>query len=44
MKLICKNVPGGWQTAVEATGYLFGPTFNRIQDLWQWQRDNIYAS
>ena len=43
MKLICKSVPGGWQTAVEVTGYVFGPTFKRIQDLWAWQRENIYG-
>ena len=38
----CKSVLGGWQTHIEATGYLFGPVFNRIADLWTWQRVNLY--
>ena len=41
MELTCANVPGGWQTEIKATGYRFGPVFNRINDLWAWQRNNI---
>lgn len=42
-ELCCKNVPGGWQTAIKKTDYLFGPVYNNIQDLWHWQRVNIYG-
>jgi hypothetical protein len=44
MKITCKNVAGGWQTCIETSGYLFGPVFNKITDLWAWQRINLYAS
>ncbi len=44
MKIICKNVPGGWQSAVEISGYQFGPVFNKITDLWAWQRTNLYGT
>lgn len=40
----CKNVIGGWQTCVKSTEYCFGPVFNRIQDLWVWQRANLFAT
>lgn len=43
MKITCKNVPGGWQSCVEKTEYLFGPVFNKITDLWAWQRVNLFA-
>ena len=43
MNIQCKNVPGGWQTCVVETGYLFGPVYNSINDLWAWQRANLYA-
>lgn len=33
----CVSVPAGWQSA-DAEGALFGPAFNDIGDLWQWQR------
>lgn len=39
----CANVPGGWQTEIKASGYRFGPVFNRVQELWAWQRKFIYA-
>jgi hypothetical protein len=38
----CFSVVGGWQSGFELSGVLFGPVFNSITDLWQWQRDNIY--
>lgn len=38
-----KSVVGGWQSCFEKTGYLFGPTFNKITDLWAWQRINIFG-
>lgn len=44
MKIICKSVPGGWQSSVEVSGYLFGPVFNKITDLWAWQRVNLYGT
>ncbi len=40
----CKSVVGGWQTMVVETGYLFGPVYNSITDLWNWQRVNLYKS
>lgn len=43
MELTCANVPGGWQTEIKATGYRFGPVFNRINDLWAWQRENVFG-
>ena len=42
MELICASVVGGWQTAIKATGYRFGPVFNSIHDLWEWQRENVH--
>lgn len=44
IELQCLNVPGGWQTVIKGTEITLGPVFNRIQDLWNWQRDNIYAA
>jgi hypothetical protein len=41
MELCCKSVAGGWQTCVKKTDYCFGPVFNRVQDLWLWQRENL---
>jgi hypothetical protein len=38
----CISVPGGWQTQSKSNGRLLGPVFNRIQELWQWQRNNLY--
>ena len=43
MNIQCANVPGGWQTCVVETGYLFGPVYNKITDLWAWQKQNLYA-
>jgi len=43
MKIQCKNVAGGWQTCVVETGYQFGPVFNKITDLWAWQRENLFG-
>ena len=43
LELQCSNVPGGWQTCIKNTQVHFGPVFNRIQDLWMWQKNNIYA-
>lgn len=37
------NVLGGWQTAFKDTDITFGPIFNKIQDLWIWQRNNLYS-
>ena len=38
----CKSVVAGWQTCVEGTDITFGPAFQKIQDLWAWQRANLY--
>ena len=42
-KICCVSVLGGWQSAVEGqhVTYAFGPVFNNIQDLWNWQKENI---
>ena len=40
----CISVVGGWQTAFKDTNIMFGPVFNKIQDLWAWQRANLYAT
>ena len=45
MKISCVNVPGGWQTVVytaDGGEYLFGPVYNRVTDLWTWQRSNLF--
>lgn len=34
----CKSVAGGWQTALAETGETFGPIFNSVTDLWDWQK------
>ena len=36
----CLSVAGGWQSHDANTGLTFGPVFNKIQDLWAWQKDN----
>lgn len=38
---ISVSVVGGWQTAKD--GVPFGPSFHKIQELWAWQKANIYA-
>ena len=44
MKITCANVPGGWQTEVLTPDgvWLFGPVYNCVQDLWAWQRANLF--
>ena len=37
----CKSVINGWQTCLQETGETFGPAFNDIRDLWNWQRANL---
>jgi hypothetical protein len=44
VEIVCANVGGGWQTEVKATGFKFGPVFNKITDLWQWQRTALFAA
>lgn len=39
----CLSVIGGWVTLVEKQGepkHVVGPTYNRITELWSWQRKN----
>ena len=47
MKYACWSVVGGWVTArTDSEGNVaefIGPVFNRITDLWKWQRANLYA-
>ena len=38
--LACKSVAGGWQCIDNKTNNVFGPVFNDIQELWDWQRAN----
>jgi|LakMenEpi03Aug12_release.lakeMendotaPanAssembly.Ray.scaffolds.fasta_scaffold2164715_1 hypothetical protein len=45
MEISCANVPGGWQTVVytaDGGEYSFGPVYNRVTDLWTWQRANLF--
>jgi hypothetical protein len=45
MKISCANVVGGWVTIMIPTDgkeYTFGPVYNKISDLWDWQRKNLY--
>ncbi len=45
MKISCANVVGGWVTimyAADGKEYTFGPVYNKISDLWDWQRKNLY--
>lgn len=45
MEISCLSVPGGWQTRVytaDGNDWLFGPVFNKVTDLWDWQRANLY--
>jgi hypothetical protein len=37
MQLSTLNVPLGWQTAIN--GHTFGPSMQRTQDLWAWQKE-----
>lgn len=43
MELVSVSVIAGWQTGIKGTAVLFGPIFNNIDDLWRWQRDNIFT-
>ena len=40
----CLSVLGGWQTAIKDTDQILGPVFNKIQDLWNWQKENLYST
>ena len=40
----CKSVVGGWQTQNRESGELIGPAFHKVQDLWAWQRENLYKA
>jgi len=43
----CVSVLGGWQTGLVVENsdkdLTFGPVFNKIQDLWKWQKSNLYS-
>jgi hypothetical protein len=39
----CVSVLGGWQTEIKGKEEKrIGPVFNEINDLWNWQRENLY--
>jgi hypothetical protein len=40
----CLSVEGGWQTIMSMTDEPMGPVFKRIEDLWRWQRINLYKN
>lgn len=45
MEISCANVPGGWQTVVytaDGNKYPLGPVYNKVTDLWAWQRANLF--
>lgn len=45
MKITCASVLGGWQTSIKTADgveYPFGPVFNKITNLYDWQRENLY--
>jgi hypothetical protein len=45
MKISCLSVVGGWQTVVcfaDGAEWPLGPVFNRVSDLWDWQRENLF--
>ena len=42
IQIACVSVLGGWQTVVAQTEIHFGPVFNRLEDLWDWQRENLF--
>jgi len=40
------SVAGGWQTMVhtpDGRDWPFGPVMNNVRDLWDWQRETIFA-
>lgn len=41
MNIVCRSVVGGWQSFDEDSGLLFGPVYNKVNDLWEWQRYNV---
>ena len=41
MKVSCVSVAGGWQSYDENQSLFFGPVFNRVNDLWEWQKENL---
>jgi hypothetical protein len=53
VNVISLSVVGGWQSAVEnkglaevtgrPAGFGFGPVFNKLGDLLEWQRKNLFT-
>ena len=41
MKVSCLSVAGGWQSNDSDSGLSFGPVFNKVNDLWAWQKENL---
>lgn len=40
-EIVCKSVAGGWQSCLAHTECTFGPVFNKVNDLWEWQKVNL---
>lgn len=38
----CVSVVGGWQTGLKNSNITFGPVFRNTNELWAWQKDNLY--
>jgi hypothetical protein len=52
MDYVCVSVVGGWKTAIRMPNsselvkvnnelFTFGPTFHKINDLWNWQKQSL---
>lgn len=37
-RYVCESVIGGWQSCFADSHVKFGPVFNDVADLWNWQR------
>jgi hypothetical protein len=43
-EFFCISVINGWQTAFKdenGATWAFGPAFNKVNDLWAWQKNNL---
>lgn len=38
VNFVCKSVLGGWQSGIEGTNIVFGPVYNNILELYDWQK------
>jgi hypothetical protein len=42
-EVICLSVLTGWQSAYKDTEETFGPVFGSVNQLWDWQKDNLFG-